>query len=95
MRELDLVKKVVLEHLEGEDAGVWLFGSHAVGSANRTSDIDVGILPRSPVSRWKLQGLRQALEDLNIPYTVDLVMLDEVSVSFRETVLRDAVQWSN
>jgi len=92
---LDKVRETVLAHMEGEEAEVWLFGSRAGNRPHRRSDIDVGILPRRAVRRGLIQDLREALDDLNIPYTVDLVMLDEVSEAFRENVLRSAVPWKS
>ncbi|MDW7732622.1 MAG: nucleotidyltransferase domain-containing protein [Methanolobus sp.] len=92
---LKQVKEAVLEAFAYEDVRVILFGSRARGDSGRTSDIDVGILPRGPYNRRKLTVLREKLEDMNIPYTVDVVDISEVSDDFRRKVLEEGIVWKN
>ncbi len=81
------VKTAVLKAFEDDDVKIVMFGSRARGNAHSTSDIDIGILPLGEYDRSKLPILRTELEDMNIPYTVDLVDLSEVSGEFRQKVL--------
>ena len=39
--------------------------------------------------------LKEKIDELNIPYTVDIVDLSRVSKTFRERALRDGVVWKN
>ncbi|WP_094227533.1 type VII toxin-antitoxin system MntA family adenylyltransferase antitoxin [Methanolobus psychrotolerans] len=89
------VKTSVLKAFEDEDVRIVLFGSRARGNAHCTSDIDIGILPFDEYDRKKLTALRAELEDMNIPYTVDLVDLSAVSEDFRQKVLDEGEIWKD
>jgi hypothetical protein len=87
------VKTAVLQAFENENVKIFLFGSRAKGNAHSTSDIDVGILPSGCFDRKKITALRAELEEMNIPYTVDLVDLSTVSEEFRQQVLKEGEIW--
>jgi len=59
------------------------------------SDIDIGILPGKNFDRRKLIFLKERTEDLNIPYTGDIVDLSRVSKVFKEKALREGVVWKH
>lgn len=90
---LATVRELVLRHLADEDVAVYLFGSRATRTAGRRSDIDVGVLPRRPLAPGRLAALREALDDLNVPYAVDLVDLGESGAEFRAAALAGAIPW--
>lgn len=87
------VKKAVLHAFEDEDVSIILFGSRARGNAHQTSDIDIGILHNGSYDRKRLTALRTELEEMNIPYTVDLVDLSVVSQEFRQKVFDEGEVW--
>lgn len=87
------VKAAVLQAFENEDVSIFLFGSRAKGNAHSTSDIDIGILSSGCFDRKKITALRAELEEMNIPYTVDLVDLSAVSEDFRQQVLNEGEVW--
>ncbi|WMW21634.1 nucleotidyltransferase domain-containing protein [Methanolobus mangrovi] len=89
------VKAEVLEAFQNEDVRIVLFGSRARGNAHCTSDIDIGILPLGKYDRKKLTALRAKFEEMNIPYTVDLVDLSTVSGEFRQKVLDEGEVWKD
>ena len=90
---LKKVKKAVLQAFENEDIKIFLFGSRARGNAHSTSDIDIGIMPSGSFDRKKITALRAELEEMNIPYSVDLVDLSTVSEDFRQQVLNEGEVW--
>jgi predicted nucleotidyltransferase len=90
---IDLVRRTVLEALAGEDVAVLFFGSRARGNARRASDIDVALAPRQALKAGVLARLHEQLEDLRIPYTVDLVLLNQVSATFRDQVMMEGIRW--
>jgi len=94
MSELDEVRSIVLRGLRGTPARVYLFGSRARGEAARLSDVDVAVLPLQPLPPGLLSLIREELEESNIPYVVDLVDLSESGAAFRESVLREGVEWT-
>jgi len=89
------LKSLVFETLKEENVTVILFGSRARGDFSRVSDIDIGILPGKNFDRRKLVFLKERIEDLNIPYTVDIVDLSRVSKVFKEKALREGIVWKH
>jgi hypothetical protein len=56
-------------------------------------EVDVAIVPRDGWERRKLVLLRERLENLNIPYNVELVDFSSVSGKFREVALQNVIWW--
>lgn len=94
-KSLNQVKGIVLDALKDEDITILLFGSAARGDVHRFSDIDIGLLPKNHYNKSKIILLKEKIEDLNIPYTVDLVDISKVSDTFRNKVLREGEIWKN
>ena len=92
----DLVqaRRIVLRALAQHRAKVYLYGSVAKGSAGRTSDIDIAVLPEEPLPQGTLATMRQEIEESNIPYPIELVDLRKVDEIFRERVVREGILWS-
>ncbi len=89
------LKSLVIEIFKDENVVVILFGSRARGDYSRVSDFDIGIIPEKSLDKKKLVLLKEKIDDLNIPYTVDVVDLSKVTDAFREKALRDGVLWKN
>lgn len=87
-------KRIILSKLERHPAAVFLYGSRAKGTARRTSDIDIAILPQTPLPAWVLSEIREALEESHIPYQVDLMDLSTADPSFRERILQEGISWT-
>ncbi len=85
----------MLEWLEAEEVTIVLFGSRATGIAHRHSDIDIGYLPGQDFDRTRLVGLEEAIDDLNIPYIVELVDLSKVSDLLRTKALGEGIVWKS
>lgn len=92
-RYLDEAKELVLTVLTGRDAAVYLFGSAARGDADRSSDIDIAVLPREPLPEAVVPAIRALLRESNIPYPAEVVDLSKVDDAFREEVLKEGVCW--
>jgi uncharacterized protein len=89
------LKSLIIEFFKEENVIIILFGSRARGDYSRVSDIDIGILPKNSLDRKKLVLLKEKIDNLNFPYTVDVVDLSKVSESFREKALREGIIWKN
>ncbi len=89
------LKSLVFETLNEENVTVILFGSRARGDFSRVSDIDIRILPGINFNWRKLVFLKERIENLNIPYTVDIVDLSRVSKVFKEKALREGIVWKH
>lgn len=93
-KSIQVLKSLVFETLKEENVIVLLFGSRARGDFSRVSDIDIGIIPGKNFDRRKLVFLKEKIEDLNIPYTVDVVDLSRVSEVFKDKALREGFVWT-
>ena len=88
---LQQVKAVVEPVIEQADVRVYLFGSWARGEERVTSDIDLAI-EGEDVSRLAMQ-VREALEESDIPYRVDVVNLMEASPALIANVRKEGILW--
>ena len=92
-RYLAEVRQITRQVLRGCDADVYLFGSWAMGTQRRTSDVDIAVDPHRPLPPGTLGVLRERLEESRIPYRVEVVDLREVDRTFRQTVITQGVRW--
>jgi len=99
-KHLELIKKYLLNEFEGEEVSIALFGSMALGAVHQASDVDIAVIPRgkwntggNPSLRDKLTLMREKLEEMNIPYTVDLVDFSIVSDDFKTFALKNSIWW--
>ena len=92
---LEKLRKACLTFLKGENVKVVLFGSRARGDFVNTSDVDIGIIPGEGFDKKKLVLLREHIEDLNIPYTVEIVDYSLVSKDFKKINLKEAMIWKD
>lgn len=66
-----------------------LFGSRATGKYKERSDFDLGILSGESDNFVSLCKLKDALDELPTLYSIDLVDLNNVPVSFRNEALKN------
>ena len=92
-RYLDKLKKIILAALEGEKVKVILFGSRGRQDNQITSDVDIGLIPYEKLNKRKMVSLKEKVENLNIPYKVEIVDFSTVSVDFKKEALKGAVIW--
>ena len=89
------LKEVVLRFLKDEEVKVVLFGSRARGDSVNTSDVDIGIIIGEGADRKKLVLLREYIDEMNIPYKVEIVDFSTISEEFKEMALKEAVVWKD
>ncbi len=90
---LQQVKSLILHQLGDENVKIILFGSAARGDYHRYSDIDIAILPKNSFDKKKIILLKEQFEDLNIPYSVELIDLSNVSKNFKDKVIKEGEIW--
>ena len=78
------MKSLVIETFKEENVIVILFGSRARGDYSKVSDIDICLLPEKNLNKRKLILLKEKIEDLNLPYTIDVVDLSKVSETLKK-----------
>ena len=89
-RTIDLTagqRKTILtllqRHLPGTEA--WVYGSRAKWMSRPQSDLDLVVFA-TPEQRRGVGNLREACEDSDLPFRVDLFVWDEVPETFRERI---------
>jgi len=90
---LDQLKKFFLEEFEDDNIKIVVFGSRARGEETVGSDVDIGIISVDSLNGQKLTLVKEKIEQLNLPYNVDVVDLSQSSEKFRSDVLKDAIVW--
>jgi len=69
---------------------VWAYGSRVKGSARKNSDLDMVVFS-TPEQRSAVSELKDALDECNLPFLVDLHVWDEIPERFREIVRKEYV----
>ncbi len=87
--ERALILALLERYLPGTAA--WAYGSRVKWTSSPKSDLDLVAFAGSAQSR-QVGDLREALEESDLPFRVDLFVWDEVPESFRETILREHVE---
>jgi type I restriction enzyme S subunit len=69
---------------------VRIFGSRAIGTAKPYSDIDLVIMGDEPLKVTTMRILRDAFDDSDLPFQVDLVEWEGTSNEFRQVIAATA-----
>ena len=70
---------------------VQVFGSRATGTAKPFSDLDLVIMGDEPLPVTTMRILRDAFDDSDLPFQVDLVDWAGVSEEFRKVIAATAI----
>lgn len=93
-RAVARVREIVLRAVGDRDARVYLFGSSVKGPVRRSSDIDLAIDVRGHRPASLLATIREALDESDVPYDVDVVDLAEAAPEVRARIEREGVRWT-
>ena len=74
------------------DREVLAFGSRARGQAKPYSDLDLAVLGDDPLGLHKVAELKEAFEESDLPFKVDVVEWAQTDSRFRDVIQRDAVR---
>ncbi|MEA3415051.1 MAG: nucleotidyltransferase domain-containing protein [Thermodesulfobacteriota bacterium] len=91
---LKQIRSIILSRLKDYRFQLFFFGSQAMHRSGRASDIDIGILPITPLPRGLLSEIREELEESYIPYSVDLVDLSRSNPDFVQRVKQEGEIWN-
>ena len=85
-------RKVVYALIERHlpNTTTWVYGSRAKWTARPQSDLDMVIFA-TPEQNSQVFGLREAFEESNLPFRVDLFVWDDVPERFRKHIKQDYV----
>ena len=87
-RHLATVRALLDRHLPGVET--WAYGSRAKGTARPWSDLDLVVFAE-PDRQKAVSELRDAFEESDLPFRVDLFVWDEIPDSFRENIRKEHV----
>jgi predicted nucleotidyltransferase len=82
--------KAVLRKLV-PDRDVYVFGSRATGRARKFSDLDLAIMGDTALPWETLADLKDAFDESDLPFKVDILEWATTSKNFREIVRKVAV----
>lgn len=93
LKEQDIIVKLLTTLFP--NAKVYLFGSRARGTHKIESDIDIAIDDLRKIPILEMARARNILESLNIPQTIDLIDINNVSEDFKKIILKEGIIWKN
>lgn len=77
------------------NAKIYLFGSRASGTFQRTSDIDIAIDAGHKLPIETIDEANSVMQSLNIVYKVDVLDLHNVADSIKNNIQKNKVLWKN
>jgi predicted nucleotidyltransferase len=80
-----IVLDLLARHLP-HGANVWVFGSRARGQPRRYSDLDLAIDAGRPLTPDEAAMLREAFEESDLPWRVDIVDWHSIDDRFRRAI---------
>jgi predicted nucleotidyltransferase len=92
--EWRILHNLIVNPLKQSGATVWIFGSRARGDHRSTSDVDILFDFKNtalPTGGWFF-SIKSDLEESRFPFTLDLVDLNNLAVSYRENILKERVE---
>ena len=86
-------RKTILSFLERHlpNTTAWVYGSRAQWTSRPQSDLDLVVFA-TPEQNGQVSDLREAFEESNLPFRVDLFVWDSVPEAFRKHIKRDHVE---
>lgn len=82
--QLKTIKRILAEYVG--DCEVRTFGSRVNGSAKKHSDLDVAIVAPHKITRRTKMLLKEAFEESDLPFRVDVIDYNAASVEFRAII---------
>ncbi len=83
--ELDFIKNIIKLHFP--KAKILAFGSRVTGTPKKYSDIDLCLNNQEPLELSQLAFLKEALEESDLPYIVDISDYHRITDDFRKNII--------
>ncbi len=81
---LETVKRILAAHVPACE--VRAFGSRVAKTAKNYSDLDLAVVGTQPLEPDTLRHLKEAFEESDLPFRVDLLDWSATSKSFRQVI---------
>lgn len=86
------IVRAILKKILPLESKVWVFGSRAKGKIKPFSDLDLAIdCLEKPLSIEIMADLREAFDESNLPYKVDIVDMNSTTPEFLEAIHADRI----
>ncbi len=82
-RYLVMLTEILHEHIP--EAEVWAYGSRVTGGSHDASDIDL-VARFEGTDHHRMEDLREALVESDLPITVDILDWDRIPASFHQEI---------
>lgn len=90
--EYDYLQEELVIPLKETGANVWIFGSRARGDHKKFSDIDILVESHDKNISSLLSNIREKFEEGNFPYKIDLLLIEDLAQSYKDSVLEDRIR---
>ena len=87
--DLETVQRILQEHVP--ELEVRAFGSRVSWTARETSDLDLALMTTQPLDLLCVAEMREAFDESDLPFRVDLVDWASTSKNFRKVIKREYV----
>jgi predicted nucleotidyltransferase len=81
---LELVRQILARHVP--DCEIRVFGSRVNTTARPFSDLDIALVGRRKIDRRKMNRLREAFEESELPFRVDVLDWNAISPEFQAVI---------
>jgi predicted nucleotidyltransferase len=82
-----IIKQILEKELPNDE--VIIFGSRVNDTAKPYSDIDLAVISKEGLDKSKLWELREAFEESDLPFCVDILDWNRLSKSFQNSIKND------
>lgn len=86
VKQRDILLTLLRKHLP--DVRVWVYGSRVRLTSKKSSDLDMVVFAGREQNR-QVGDLREALEESDLPFRVDLFVWDNIPKKFRKRIEAD------
>lgn len=84
------VQRILGQHFPGVEA--WVFGSRARGTAREHSDLDLALVGEEKLDWKRIEALKDAFAESDLPFMVDVLDWNAISDSFRRAILEQGYE---
>ena len=88
------ILEIIVKPLMTEGAKVYCYGSRARGDHQKFSDVDL-MVESSSKDNLKISDLIETIQNSNFPFKVDLVHISEFAESYKESYLKDRIEFKD
>ena len=86
-RHLETVRRILSEHVP--DCEARAFGSRVTGTAESFADLDIALVCDEALDWRRIEALKDAFAESDLPIVVDVLDWHSISDSFRAIIFKD------